>query len=557
MDIRYVSCSPATIKVDAVAVALFQDNGLTEEARTLDQGLKGCLSAALDAREISGKTGECLVLRDCHHAPARRIVLVGLGKSSDYRGAEGLRAFEKAMQSLGKTLLALQCPAAAVFAPAPDGCGIQAHARILTAALNRAAYRYAALKSTPAEPAFKLKQITVALPAATDANLAARGVSEGQALASGEALARDLGNTPPNICTPRYLAEAARKLAKDKRVQVEVLERKQLEALNMGALLAVAQGSDEPPRFIVIRYNGAPTKNAKQAAGGKARKGEASYAPLVLVGKGITFDSGGISLKPGLGMDEMKFDMCGAASVLGVMQAVSRLGLALNVIGVVVASENMPSGRACKPGDVVTSSSGQTIEILNTDAEGRLVLCDALTYVKRFQPAAVIDIATLTGACVTALGHVNSGLFSPDDALADALLQASRDGCDPTWRMPLTADYQEQLHSNFADIANIGGPPAGAVTAACFLSRFTQDYRWAHLDIAGVAWKGGAREKGATGRPVSLLLHFLLNSAAGEGVRAAAVEVPAQAAATPAAKSTRAAKSLKKPVQAAKRSARA
>ena len=294
------------------------------------------------------------------------------------------------------------------------------------------------------------------------------------------------------------MGKTAKQLAKEfKTLKAEVLERKQIEALKMGSFLSVAKGSDEPPAFIVLRHT--PNTKTKHEDG-----------PIVLVGKGLTFDSGGISIKPAGNMDEMKYDMGGAASVLGTMRAIAELNIDREVIAVVASCENMPSGRANKPGDVVTSMSGQTIEILNTDAEGRLVLCDALTYVERFKPAAVIDMATLTGACVVALGHVNTGLFSTDDDLADELMQAGKQTGDTAWRMPMDDAYQEQLRSNFADMANIGGPPAGSVTAACFLSRFTKAYRWAHLDIAGTAWRSG-KDKGATGRPVPLLVQYLLN----------------------------------------------
>ncbi len=325
---------------------------------------------------------------------------------------------------------------------------------------------------------------------------AERGLKQGTAIANGMALTKRLGNLPPNICNPTFLAEEARKLAKQWKLGVEVLETKQLEALKMDSFLNVARGSAQPPRLIVLKHQG----------GGKS-------APVVLVGKGITFDSGGISIKPGAAMDEMKFDMCGAASVIGTMRTVAELKLKLNVIGVVAACENMPSGTATRPGDIVTSMSGQTIEILNTDAEGRLILCDALTYVERFKPAAVVDVATLTGACVVALGNVNSGLFANNEALADELMSASRSASDAAWRMPLGEEYQEQLKTNFADMANLGTPAnAGAITAACFLARFTKAYPWAHLDIAGTAWKSGAA-KGATGRPVPLLSQFLIQRA--------------------------------------------
>ena len=318
-------------------------------------------------------------------------------------------------------------------------------------------------------------------------------VEQGVAMVEGMNLAKDLGNLPPNVCTPTYLGKTAQGLSKKTGLKVEVLGRKQIEALGMGSFLSVAKGSDTPPQFIVMRHQG----------------GKAGEAPIVLVGKGITFDTGGISLKPGEAMDEMKYDMCGAASVIGTMYSVSLMKLKKNVIGVIPTCENMPSGQATRPGDIVKSMSGQTIEILNTDAEGRLILCDALTYVERFKPAAVIDIATLTGACVIALGHVHSGLFSEDEGLVSELIKAGHASLDTVWRLPLDAAYHEQLKSNFADVANIGGRPAGSVTAACFLSRFTEKYKWAHLDIAGTAWKSGAA-KGSTGRPVPLLVNFLL-----------------------------------------------
>jgi len=320
----------------------------------------------------------------------------------------------------------------------------------------------------------------------------------GDALGIGLNYARDLGNLPPNVCHPSYLAEQAQTLAKGQRkLSVEVLNEKDLEKLGMGAFLAVAKGSEQEGKLISMSYQG-------------GKKGD---KPIVLVGKGITFDTGGISIKPAAAMDEMKFDMCGAASVFGVIKALIAAKLPINVVGVVAAAENMPSGKATRPGDIVTTMSGQTVEILNTDAEGRLVLCDALTYVKKYDPAVVIDIATLTGACVVALGKVVSGLFSPDDNLANDLLQAGQQSNDRAWRMPVWQDYQELLDSPFADMGNIGGPNGGAITAACFLARFTKDYTWAHLDIAGTAWHSGA-QKGATGRPVPLLMEYLNNRVA-------------------------------------------
>ncbi|MDY3330368.1 MAG: leucyl aminopeptidase, partial [Pelistega sp.] len=310
---------------------------------------------------------------------------------------------------------------------------------------------------------------------------------------------RQLGNLPANICTPSYLGEQAKALAKEfATIKTEVLDKKQIEALKMGSFLSVAAGSDQPPRFIVMQYSA--SKGAKKS----------KQKPIVLVGKGVTFDTGGISLKPGLNMDEMKYDMCGAATVFGVIRTAAELGLQRDVVALIPATENMPSGHATKPGDVVTSMSGQTIEILNTDAEGRLILCDALTYAERFDPEVVIDVATLTGAIIISLGHINTGLFSNDDDLAQELLQAGKRAQDTVWHMPLEDAYQDRLKSNFADMANIGGAPGGSITAACFLSRFTKSYRWAHLDIAGTAWESGPK-KGASGRPVPLLVEFLLN----------------------------------------------
>jgi leucyl aminopeptidase len=352
------------------------------------------------------------------------------------------------------------------------------------------------MKSRKETAAPALEQITIAVGDKADLRKAGLGAQQGVAIAEGMALTKDLGNLPPNVCTPAYLATQARDLAKRYRMKVQVLEREDMQRMGMGTLLSVAQGSHQPPKFIVLEYRG----------GAKDSK------PVVLVGKGITFDTGGISIKPAAEMDEMKYDMSGAGTVLGTLKAVGELKLALNVVGLIPTTENMPSGHATRPGDIVKSLSGQTVEILNTDAEGRLILCDALTYAERYEPVAVIDIATLTGACVIALGHVASGLFANDDRLAEELLKAADEAHDRAWRMPLWDDYQDQLKSNFADFANIGGRPAGSVTAACFLARFTRKYKWAHLDIAGTAWRSG-KEKGATARPVPLLVQFLLGRA--------------------------------------------
>jgi leucyl aminopeptidase len=357
-----------------------------------------------------------------------------------------------------------------------------------------AVYRFEDLKSQPTEVRRPLRKLTLSVPQRSDLVAGEAAAARGLAIAHGMDLAKTLGNLPANVCTPAYLGERALDMGKEfPELKVTVLERNDIEALGMGSFLSVTRGSDEPPRFIVFEYHGSPKKQK----------------PLVLVGKGITFDTGGISLKPGLDMDQMKFDMCGAAAVFGTMRAIVELKAGLNVIGLVAACENMPSGRATKPGDVVKSMSGQTIEVLNTDAEGRLVLADALTYAERYDPEAVVDVATLTGAMVIALGHVACGVFSNSDTLARALLTAGDDAHDRGWHLPLWDDYQEGLNSNFADFANIAGRPGGSITAACFLSRFAKKFDWAHLDIAGVAWNEG-KEKGATGRPVPMLTTWLL-----------------------------------------------
>jgi leucyl aminopeptidase len=419
-------------------------------------------------------------------------MLVGLGKADE----ASLKSVRNSVRAALKALPAgVESVAIDIASLSIKKTSLQQIAAALAEVALDATYKVNAVKEKSVEP-HPLKQVMVLVDKADQA-AAEVGVNQGSSLGQGVALAKDLGNLPPNICTPSHLGKQAEKLAKEYGFKVEVLEQAAIEKLNMGSFLGVTRGSDEPPRFIVLQH----------------LQGKKSQKPVVLVGKGITFDTGGISLKPGADMDEMKYDMCGAASVLGVFKALGELKLPLNVVGLIPTCENMPSGRATKPGDVLTSMSGQTIEVLNTDAEGRLILCDALTYAERFEPAAVIDIATLTGACVIALGHHVSGLFANNDALAKALLAAGEQANDRAWQMPLWDDYQSQLDSNFADIANIGGRAAGSITAACFLSRFAKKYDWAHLDIAGTAWKSG-KEKGGTGRPVPLLVTYLLEQAA-------------------------------------------
>ena len=481
---------PEAIKTDAIIVGVHAGGELTPSAKALDRASSGAINAAVKSGDMTGKRGASLPLLGLKGVAAPRVLLTGLGSKDDFNERafcdavrSSLRAFNGAAKSVAVTALDWQV----------KGRDAEWQSCNVAIAARETAFRTDELKSKR-EPATHGAE-TVAVLSKTRSAPSERGLRYGSAISSGMELAKRLGNLPPNICTPSFLADEARRLAKKWKLDVEVLETKQMEAVKMGSFLSVARGSAQPPRLIVLKY-----------------KGAAKGAPIVLVGKGITFDSGGISIKPGAAMDEMKFDMCGAASVLGTLRAVAELKLKINVVGVVAACENMPSGTAVKPGDIVTSMSGQTIEILNTDAEGRLILCDALTYSERFKPRAVINIATLTGACVVALGGVNSGLFSNDDALANQLMAASRQSGDLAWRMPLDEDYQEQLKSNFADMANIGTPGAGAVIAACFLARFTKNYPWAHLDIAGTAWKGGAA-KGSTGRPVPLLTQFLIDRA--------------------------------------------
>ena len=488
MEFSIKTLSPETAKTGCVVLGVYSEKDLSAPAQRVDQKSNGALRAAL--ADLSGKTGSTLLLRGLPHVAAERVLLVGLGAKKEF----GEAAYRDAVRSAANALRELGAKDAALFL-----VDLKVKSRSLSWNLRQAVlgirevfYRFDELKQKKA-PAPSLERVTLPLPPAAQLKQA---LAEARATADGADLTRTLGNLPSNICTPSYLAEQARKLAREFKLQVEVLERKEMEKLGMGSFLAVTSASHEPPKLIVLRYSGA----AK------------SRAPIALVGKGITFDTGGISLKPAGEMDEMKFDMSGAGSVLGTIRALAGMRAPVNVVGVIPTCENMPGGRAVKPGDVVTTLSGQTVEILNTDAEGRLILCDALTYAERFKPEVVIDIATLTGACVIALGHVATGLFANDQRLADEVRAAADDSWDRVWQMPLWEEYQEQLRSNFADFANIGGRPGGSITAASFLARFTRKLRWAHLDIAGTAWRSG-REKGSTGRPVPLLVRFALRHA--------------------------------------------
>lgn len=493
MEFRIKSGPLDKLRTDCLIIPVYGDQKLSACAQAVDAEHNGAISRILDLGALTYKTGKTAWLSLPKGSQYERVLVVYLGAAPDKIDAKEVKT---AAHMVAKTLVAQKKITQATWsqdalAPVSE----QQFAECVAEAFTTSHYVYRQTRTQDVtEPA--LKKLTVHhLEQAPKAWKT--GLEYGQAAGEGINYARELGNLPGNICTPTYLAEQALALAKSHvgALKVQVLDEKQMKKLGMGALLSVSAGSDQPAQLITMEYSGGPKKSA----------------PIVLVGKGITFDTGGVSLKPGAGMDEMKFDMCGAASVLGVMRALLRLAPKINVIGVIAAAENMPSGGATKPGDVVTSMSGQTIEILNTDAEGRLVLCDALTYVERFKPAAVVDIATLTGACVIALGNHASGLFSNHQPLADALLSAGNEAQDRAWQMPLWEDYQKGLQSNFADMANVGGREGGSITAACFLSRYTRAYHWAHLDVAGTAWQSGGA-KGATGRPVGLLLQYLTNT---------------------------------------------
>jgi leucyl aminopeptidase len=494
LEFSIKSGAPESGRNGCVVVGVHEPRRLTAAANLIDRAAKGYLGNVVRRGDMQGRLGTTLLLHNVPDVGAGRVLLVGLGPEAGFGEKEYREAVAGAIRALnasGAEEASLHLTELRVGKR--DAVWKVAHA---VAVAGEAAYRFTRMKSRSDAPESALRRLVLNVADRATERRAAEGLAQGLAVAHGVALARDLGNLPPNVCTPSYLADQARELAKRYRMKIEVLERADMEKLGMGALLAVARGAAEPPKLITLEYRGGPK----------------TMRPVALVGKGVTFDTGGISLKPPAEMDEMKFDMCGAASVLGTLKAVGEMRLPVNVVGVIPATENMPGGRATRPGDVVKTLSGQTVEILNTDAEGRLILCDALTYVGRRRPAAVIDIATLTGACVIALGHVATGLFANDEALAREIIGAGDTAYDRVWHMPLWEDYQEQLKSNFADFANIGGRPAGAVTAACYLARFTREHRWAHLDIAGTAWKSG-KEKGATGRPVPLLTQFLVNRA--------------------------------------------
>lgn len=489
MEFSIKSGSPEKQRSACVVVGVFEPRKLSLSGELIDRVANGYLSDIIRRGDLDGKLGRTLLLHNVPNTLCDRVLLVGLGREKEFRDKEYREAVRAAIKTLNETG-SLDASVYLTELPVKKReAGWKIEQAVITAL--ETTYRFEQMKSNHEEVRRPLRKITLSVPRRNELDAGEAAVARGLAIASGMNLARDLGNLPGNICTPTYLAERAVEMGKTHGIDVQVLDEDQMQELKMGSLLSVSRGSRQPARFIIAEYKGSEAK------------------PIVLVGKGVTFDSGGISIKPAAEMDEMKFDMCGAASVLGTLQAVAQMRLPVHVVGLIPATENLPGGNANKPGDIVTSMSGQTIEILNTDAEGRLILCDALTYAERYEPEVVIDVATLTGACVIALGHVASGLFSNSNSLAREVLQAAEYANDPAWHMPLWDEYQEQLKSNFADFANIGGRAAGSVTAACFLSRFAKNFDWAHLDIAGVAWKSGPH-KGATGRPVPLLTQFIL-----------------------------------------------
>lgn len=494
MNFKIKTSNLFKLKSECIVVGIYskssQDKGieLSASAQRLNEAASGQIQQILDQGDIDGSVGSTLLLYDLRGISAKRVLIVGLGN----RKEASMHDFRKAIAAAVEVLVDRKRVSADVIIPDEiSGQHIVSYARQLVEAVHEATYRYWETKSGE-RPELNLARIGIVVDG-EDKDAAQAGLDRGVAIANAVAYTKTLANLPGNICTPSYLADQARELGDSHGLAVSVLEEKEMKTLKMGALLSVSRGSIEPAKLIIMEYQGA----AK------------SQKPVALIGKGLTFDAGGISIKPASAMDEMKYDMCGGASVFGALMAASEMKLPINVVGIVPSSENLPDGAANKPGDIVTSMLGKTIEILNTDAEGRLILCDAMTYAKRYEPDAVIDIATLTGACIVALGDQASGLFSNSDKLADELLTAGKAVDDRAWRMPVWDSYTQQLKSNFADLANIGGRGAGAVTAACFLQEFAKNFSWAHLDVAGTAWSS-ASPKGATGRPVPLLVEFLI-----------------------------------------------
>jgi leucyl aminopeptidase len=484
---------PAKQRTDCAIVGVYDKGTLSAAAEELDKRIGGRIARMVKRGDLRGKAGEVALLADLQGAPVERVVVVGLGGRNSFKRKQYRKALAGALAAVART-----GAKDAVSYLGLDGVGdadTYARTRIAVEVALSSQYRIPDHKTANKKPKPTLTKLGIAVSERGERGNAERAIAHGEGIGAGMSFMRDLANQPANVCTPGYLAKAARNLSREHRkITVRVLNEAECRRLQMGSFLSVTRGTQEPAYLIVLEYKG----------------GTRGDAPTALVGKGVTFDTGGISLKPPPAMDEMKFDMSGAASVLGTFKAVATMDLPVNLVGVVPACENMPSGLATKPGDIVKSMSGQTIEILNTDAEGRLILCDAITYARRFKPDVVIDIATLTGACVVALGNHFSGLFGNDDDLVNALEEAGRRADDRAWHMPIGEEYGEQLKSNFADFANVAGREGGAITAACFLAKFTDGLKWAHLDVAGTAYQGGS-QKGSTGRPVPLLVDYLLN----------------------------------------------
>ncbi len=494
MDYFTTTAKPSRRAVDCVIVGVYGRNRLGIGAQDIDRASRGQLTKLMKSGDVSGDVGSVALLRDVAGVSAARVAVVGLGSPAKL----DVRTFRRALAAVIRALDKNRVGQLLSTLNLEDVAGASSYylARYTAETVGDALYRFTAMKSGRKPKGLALRKLGFVVASRGDAARTLRGAEHADAIVAGKNLARDLGNLPPNVCTPSYLARQATAMAKKhKNLTARALNETEMKRLGMHSLLSVTAGTAEPAKLIVMQY-----------------KGAGADAPVVLVGKGVTFDSGGISLKPGPAMDEMKFDMCGAAGVLGTMLTAVTLKLPINLNVLVPAVENLPGSHATVPGDIVTSMSGQTIEILNTDAEGRLILCDALTYARRFKPARVIDVATLTGACVIALGHHHTAVMSHDEALSEDILAAGRAADDRGWPLPLTVDYADQLKSNFADFANIGGREGGAITAGCFLAKFTEGLNWAHLDIAGTAWRSGAA-KGATGRPVPMLTELLLKHA--------------------------------------------
>jgi leucyl aminopeptidase len=498
MDYSIETAQIETLPCDCIIIGIYQnpqqDQELMVAGPKLSDKLQQVITKMLSRGDNSGKLGETTLVNVIPDSTIERVLLVGLGEHKPLSPKSYRKALSAAVNTLKKPYI--KTIACGLAETPVEGCNLQWNVRQIIEVFDDAVYQFTALKSDK-ETESKLQKVMITCQE-DELAPAQLGLAQGLAIAEGVSFTKALADLPGNVCTPTYMADQAVELGKKHPgLSVKVLEETEMKELGMGSFLSVSRGSRQPAKLIALEYQG----------------GKKDSKPVVLVGKGLTFDAGGISLKPGAGMDEMKYDMCGGAAVMGTLLAAAKMQLPLNIIGLIPSSENMPDGDANKPGDIVTSMSGKTIEILNTDAEGRLILCDTLTYAERYKPDVVIDLATLTGACLVALGRVPSGLLGNDDDLCNALIKAGESSCDSVWRLPLWEEYQEQLKSNFADLANIGGKDAGTITAACFLSHFAKNFRWAHLDIAGTAWRTG-QFKGATGRPVPLLSQYLIDRAA-------------------------------------------